>query len=79
MNDHFSRRVGDPNNEDAESDFYSAEASRLAAAALEAKDEVLAECEAYFDNRADADQPAGADYPTPNDEMRLLTAIRGVK
>lgn len=41
--------------------------------------EVLAECEEYFDDRADADQPAGADYPTPNDEMRLLTAIRGVK
>jgi hypothetical protein len=40
---------------------------------------VLAECEEYFDDRADADQPAGSDCPTPNEAMRLLTAIRGVK
>lgn len=29
----------------------------------------------YFDDRADADQPAGCDRAIPNEEMRLLTEI----
>lgn len=38
--------------------------------------DVLKECEAYFDERADADQPAGCDSPIPNDEMRMLVTVR---
>ena len=30
----------------------------------------------YFDGMADADQPAGAASPTPNDEMRFLIEIK---
>ena len=37
--------------------------------------QVLADCEEYFDSRADADQPAGDAVPTPNEEMRLQMAI----
>ncbi len=57
----------------------ASEACLKAADEIEALRAVLAECEEYFDNRADADQPAGADYPTPNDKMRLLVARLGVK
>lgn len=38
--------------------------------------ETLKECEEYFDNRADADQPSGDSYPTPNEEMKILVAVR---
>lgn len=37
--------------------------------------QALADCDEYFDSRADADQPAGDSYPTPNEEMRLQLAI----
>jgi hypothetical protein len=36
----------------------------------------LTECEEFFDERADADQPAGCDSPIPNDEMRMLVKVR---
>ena len=36
---------------------------------------VLALVREYFDERADADQPAGCDCPIPNEEMTLLVAI----
>lgn len=37
--------------------------------------EALEECWEYFDQRADADQPPGDAYPTPNEEMKLLTMV----
>ena len=37
---------------------------------------ILLECEEYFDQRADADQPPGASYPIGNEEMCLLGEIR---
>jgi hypothetical protein len=39
---------------------------------------VLREVEEFLDDRADADQPAGSDHPIPNDEMRMLAAVRTV-
>lgn len=39
-------------------------------------DEVLDLIDAYFDNRADADQEPGDSYPQPNEEMSLLTQLR---
>lgn len=38
--------------------------------------EALEDCEAYFDERADADQPAGCSSPIPNEEMSLLIKVR---
>ena len=37
--------------------------------------EALRECEEYFDQRADADQPSGLS-PIPNEEMTLLVTVR---
>jgi hypothetical protein len=49
--------------------------ARLVASAPELFN-VLAQCEDYFDNRADADMDQ--DGYVPNEEMRMLTAIREV-
>lgn len=38
--------------------------------------EALRECEEFFDERADADQPAGCDSPIPNEEMKVLLKVR---
>lgn len=38
--------------------------------------EILDECEDYFDNRADAEYFTDSAAPHPNEEMRLLTAVR---
>lgn len=38
--------------------------------------EALRECEDWFDQRADADTPYGADSPYPNEEMKMLIAVR---
>lgn len=43
---------------------------------LEALTELLRECEDYFDNRADAEYFTDSAAPVPNEEMKLLTAIR---
>lgn len=40
--------------------------------------EALAECEAYFEQRADAEYFADSASPVGNDEMRLLVGIRRV-
>lgn len=40
--------------------------------------EALQECEAYFDNRADAEYFTDSPYPKPNEEMRLLVMVREV-
>lgn len=61
----------DEKRSDAECDANA----RLIAAAPEMF-EALKECEEYFDQRADADQPHGCDSPIPNEEMKLLMAIR---
>ncbi|WKL27013.1 hypothetical protein Q1M64_21445 [Sinorhizobium meliloti] len=47
--------------------------ARLIAAATDLLD-VLSECEAYFDNRADAD--CDQDGYIPNEEMKLLKLVR---
>lgn len=47
------------------------------AAIMEEVVEVLGDLEEYFDNRADADQAPG-DTPTPNTEMRHLTAVQAI-
>ena len=41
-------------------------------------DELLDDIEEYFNERADADQPAGCDCPIPNEEMVLLTRLQRV-
>lgn len=38
--------------------------------------EALEDCAEYFDQRADADQPAGCISPIPNEEMSLLIKVR---
>ena len=37
--------------------------------------DTIEELRAYLDDRADADQPAGASAPIPNEEMRLLQGL----
>lgn len=37
--------------------------------------QLLAEIRAYFDDQADADQPAGCDHPIPNEAMRWVAQI----
>ena len=37
--------------------------------------DTIEELRAYLDDRADADQPAGAAAPIPNEEMRLLMGV----
>lgn len=37
--------------------------------------ETLLECQEYFDQRADADQPSG-ECARPNEEMKMLVAVR---
>ncbi|MDX0009187.1 hypothetical protein GOB40_21145 [Sinorhizobium meliloti] len=38
--------------------------------------EALQECEAYFDQRADAEYFTDSAAPVPNEEMKLLTLVR---
>jgi len=40
---------------------------------------LLDDIEEYFNERADADQPAGCDCPIPNEEMSLLTRLQRAK
>ena len=37
---------------------------------------LLDDIEEYFNERADADQPAGCDCPIPNEEMGLLVRLQ---
>ena len=40
---------------------------------------LLDEIEEYFNERADADQPAGCSCPIPNEEMSLLVRLRRLR
>lgn len=60
-----------------ETDFVNASLREVGGlrAKCERLREVLRECEEYFDQRADADQPSGLS-PIPNEEMTLLMEVR---
>lgn len=45
-------------------------------AQVQAGREALGECEAYFESRADAEYSTDRAAPSPNEEMRLLDAVK---
>lgn len=48
-------------------------------ARVEELEEVLDECETYFDNRADAEYFTDSPFPVGNEEMGLLVTVRKAK
>lgn len=62
----------------AQAELYGSAAREITSlrSELARKEEALRECEEFFDERADADQPAGCDSPIPNDEMTMLVKVR---
>lgn len=60
----------------------SSEEAEAVVRAVNERDDVLqllADCEEYFDSRADAEYLPGDATPTGNEEMRILTVIRALQ